>query len=198
MLSPFPPRSCGAPFKLFVALRKFKKNKCRKTQHLQYLKNKMPLSIVPKDMRGSNSASFTEVEHYSRGGAGHSLDTLTRHEGYLSEIYSQGADDILSAAKTSSQEEVLGAIKRTGQKWEVREGDIDRKQRALLLVAVVPTCFGPTESLRLNHVDNLHTRALLHSAWIPARVARITTTSSPLPQPRGKKKTFGENSRKPK
>ena len=84
----------------------------------------MPISILPDDM-----ASFTDVEHYSRGGAGHSLDTLTRHEGYLSEIYSQGADDIMSAAKTSSQEEVLGAIKRTGQKWEVRTREEKTRQR---------------------------------------------------------------------
>ena len=92
------------------------------------------ISILPEDMRGSNNATFTDVEHYSRGGAGHSLDTLTRHEGYLSEIYSQGANDIMSAAQTSSQQEVLGAIKRTGRKWEVRVREGRGQGQALLSV----------------------------------------------------------------
>jgi hypothetical protein len=114
----------------------------------------MPLSIVPKDMRGADYASFTEVEHYSRGGTGHSLDTLTKHEGYLSEIYSQGADDIMSAAKTASQEKVLGAIKRTGQKWEVSVGE--REQRA-------PVCaHPPTRPLREFSPEVTSTRSRAH------------------------------------
>ena len=46
------------------------------------------------------------------------MEQLTRHEGQLADIYSAGANDILNAAQTYDKDEVLGALKRTGQRWE--------------------------------------------------------------------------------
>lgn len=71
---------------------------------------------------------FTEVVDRARftKGAGQSLERLTVHEGHLTEIYSQGASDILNAANTSDPDEVYSALKRTGQKWEVSVAPLAR------------------------------------------------------------------------